>query len=93
MKQLPTKLKNQIMTVYLFSDVFERFKRFFNVDSVRESKFLYEVTFGFMPRKFEANDEDKIIYDEEEDVTEMYFFTEGLIGVGFTLVANGISSS
>lgn len=90
--QLPSRLKNQIMTVYLFSDIFEKFKRFFNVDTVRESKFLFEVTFGFMPRKFEPTEEDKIIYDEEEDVTELYFFTEGFVGIGFTLVANGISS-
>ena len=80
------------MTVYLFQDILEKFKRFFNVDSVRESQFLYEVTFGFMPRRFEQTEEDKIIYDEEDEVTEMYFFTEGFIGIGFTLVANGISS-
>jgi hypothetical protein len=32
LEALPNKLKSQIMTVYLFSDVFENFKRFFNVD-------------------------------------------------------------
>ena len=80
------------MTVYLFSDIFEKFKRFFNVDSVKETKFLYEVTFGFMPRRFDPTDQDKVIYDEEQDVTEMYFFTEGVIGFGFSLVANGISA-
>lgn len=42
-----------------------------------------------MPRKFEPTNEDKIIYDEEEEVLEMYFITEGVIGVGFSLIANG----
>ena len=44
-----------------------------------------------MPRRFDPNDEnDKVIYDEEEEVTEMYFFTEGVIGIGFSLVTNGL---
>lgn len=45
-----------------------------------------------MPRKFEATDVDKIIYDEEEDVTEMYFITEGIVGVGFNLISNGFNN-
>ena len=80
------------MTVYLFSDIFKNFKRFFNIDNVKESHFLYDITFGFMPRKFECNDEDKIIYDEEDEVPEMYFMTEGIIGIGFSVVANGMTN-
>lgn len=92
MEALPRKLKNQIMTVYLFSDVFKQFKRFFSVDSVKESRFLYDIAFGFMPRKFEPTEEDKVIYDEEEEVPEMYFITEGVVGIGFSLVANGMTN-
>ena len=77
------------MTVYLFSDVFRHFSRFFNVNSPKETRFLYDVAFGFMPRKFEPNEEDQIIYDEEDEVPEMYFITEGIVGVGFSLIANG----
>ena len=80
------------MTVYLFSDIFKNFKKFFSVDSVSESRFLYEVAFGFMPRRFEATEEDKIIYDEEDEVPEMYFLTEGTVGIGFSLVANGMTN-
>lgn len=79
------------MTVYLYSDVFEKFKKFFNVDTFQESRFLYEIAYGFMPRQFELTEEDCLIYDEEEEVSEMYFFTEGTLGIGFSLVANGIS--
>jgi hypothetical protein len=45
-----------------------------------------------MPRKFEATDVDKIIYDEEEDASEMYFIVEGIVGVGFNLISNGINN-
>lgn len=88
---LPRKIKNQILTVYLFSDIFKEFKRFFSVGGcATESGFLYDCAFGFMPREFDPNNnEDKIIYDEEEEVIEMYFITEGLIGVGFSLISNG----
>jgi len=80
------------MTVYLFSDIFRQFKRFFNVDSSKETRFLYDVAFGFMPRKFEPTDDDKIIYDEEEEVPEMYFINEGIIGIAFSLIANGFTN-
>lgn len=80
------------MTVYLFADLFKQFKRFFILDSSKDTRFLYDVAFGFMPRKFEATEEDQIIYDEEEEVPEMYFVTEGIVGIGFSLVANGYSN-
>ena len=86
---LPDKVKTQIMTVYLWCDIFNNFKKFFNIDNVKDCKFLYDVGFGFMPRNFDPNSEDKIIYDEEDDVIEMYFIVEGIVGVGFSLIANG----
>ena len=73
LEALPKKIKNQIITVYLFSDIFKQFKRFFNIESVKDTRFLYDIAFGFMPRKFEPTEEDKMIYDEEEEVPEMYF--------------------
>ena len=35
-----------------------------------------------MPRKFE---EGEILYDEEDEVPEIYFILEGSVGVGFRL--------
>ena len=92
LETLPHKIKNQIMTVYLFEDIFRQFKRFFNVDSAKDTHFLYDVAFGFMPRKFDITEEDKIIYDEEEEVPEMYFILEGNIGIAFSLIANGFTN-
>ena len=54
---------------------------------------MYDIAFGFMPRKFDYNDkEDKVIYNEEEDVTEMYFIIEGVVGVGFNLFSNKVNN-
>lgn len=81
------------MSVYLYYDTFLQFKRFFNVETAKEKRFLYDIAFGFMPRQFSSNDiDDKVIYDEEEDVLEMYFVTEGMIGVAFSLIANGFTN-
>ena len=80
------------MTQYLFSDVFERFSRFFKVKGKDQSRFLYDIAFGFLPRTFAPEGDDRIIYDEEDDVTEMYFVTDGVIAVCYSLVANGITN-
>lgn len=79
------------MTDYLFKDLFKDFRQFFNTNENRESRFLYDVSFGFMPRKFDVSEEDRVIYDEEDEVPEMYFIIEGSIGIGYSLIANGIS--
>lgn len=61
--------------------------RFFNVDTKNEKEFIYDLVFGFMPRKFDASDEqDRIIYDEEEEVSEMFFIQEGTIEIAFSLI-------
>ena len=45
---------------------------------------MYEVAKGFMPRIFKAEDpSDCIIFDEYQEVMEMYFITEGFIGIGY----------
>ena len=44
-----------------------------------------------MPRKFEASsDDDKVIYDEEEEVSEMYLILDGTIEIAFSLISNGM---
>ena len=86
------------MTIYLFSDIFNNFKvRFFagkeggtnNNGDDDLYEFLYDISFGFMPRRFDLTDEDKIIYDEEQEVWEMYFIMEGCVGIGYSLISNG----
>ena len=81
------------MSEYLFEDIFNKFRRFFVPNLVLEDKqFLYDIAFGFLPRKFDSQDDgDKVIYDEDQEVSEIYFIQEGFIGIGFTLLSNGLT--
>ena len=68
---------------------------FFNTRERLESKFLYDITFGFMPRHFNPtlDPDDKVLYEEESEVPEMYFALEGKIGIGFSLFARSGTSA
>ena len=86
MSHLPRVIKRSIVTNYIYQDVFYKFRPFFNSADNRDSKFLYEVGFGLIPRDF---CEEELIYDEEDEVPEMYFLLEGAVGVGFRLSGFG----
>jgi hypothetical protein len=49
----------------------------------RDSKFLLDVAYGLKPRRFSDHPEEAVIYDEEEEVLEMYFILSGTVGIGF----------
>jgi hypothetical protein len=69
---------------YLFDDIIYNFRFFFNPQKYKDSKFLHDVAFGLKPRHFIHNDLDEsVIYDEEEEVLEMYFIISGTVGIGF----------
>lgn len=42
---------------------------------------MYKISFGFKPRKFEKNE---VIFNEGDDVQEIYFIMNGLAKIGFT---------
>jgi len=82
---LPSSIKRGIIVHYLFDDIFYNFRIFFNPQRYKDSKFLHDIAFGLMPRNFTENEDENIIYDEEEEVLEMYFITSGTVGVGYHL--------
>ena len=41
------------------------------------------MSFGLKPRIFPILEEYNIIYEEEKEVSEMYFITKGSVGIGF----------
>jgi hypothetical protein len=84
-------MRRRLLTSYIFEDVFHKFMHFFKIRERRESKFLYDISFGFMPRLFNPHidPEDKILYEEESEVPEMYFCLDGKVGVGFSIFARG----
>ena len=74
---------------YLFFDVIQKFARFFEStffpgSKTPNKKLLYLLTKGLLPRRFMSTEEDKIIYEEFQEVDEMYFITDGFIGIGFS---------
>lgn len=68
------------MVNYVWQDVFFYFRQFFLTQETAMTGFLYDLSFGFMPRRFNPKE---IIYEEEDEVPEMYFIMEGNVGVGF----------
>ena len=61
------------MSEYLFCDINESCTRLLTKDIQKDQEFMSEFTYGFMPRKFIDTGEDRIIYEEEQEVAEMYF--------------------
>lgn len=80
------------MKNYLFDDIIYNHRFFFNTQENRNSKFLYDVCFGLQPAKFDTSDYDKLVLDEEDEVTNMYFIQEGIVGIGYYLMTQGLSS-
>ena len=51
---------------------------------LQDSAFMYDISLGFLPRHFDGSDPvDRIIYDEDQEVSELYFVVKGFIGYGF----------
>ena len=59
------------------------FKDFFAAGTDFDPNFSYEVSFGLIPREFLDTPEDRYIYEEENDVTEIYFIMKGEWAVAF----------
>ena len=47
-----------------------------------DKHFLCTIARGMMPRHFESGTNDRIVYDEDMEVAEMYFIIHGNIGIG-----------
>lgn len=80
------------MTEFLYDDIITRpsFKNFFRIGEEFDSNFVYQVAFGFMPRKFCANAKDRFILNEEGDVTEIYFIVRGEWAIGYNSHENNV---
>ena len=91
---IPHWIQNYIMTKFLFNDLIKRpsFRNFFDIGKEFDSNFVYQVAFGFMPRRFEANADDRFILNEEGDVTEIYFIVRGEWAIGYNSHANNVKT-
>jgi hypothetical protein len=82
---IPFKIQEHIMCKFLFQDIItlSAFKSFFKMGREFDTNFLYEIAFGFMPRQFKNTAEDRYMYEEEVDVTEIYFILKGDWAIAF----------
>lgn len=82
---IPFNIQDHIMCQFLFEDIFKKtaFQSFFRSGKEFDSNFTYEVAFGFMPREFLDDPNDRYILEEEGDVTEIYFIMAGHWAVCF----------
>lgn len=89
---IPFKIQEHIMCKFLFEDIIMNpaFKSFFRPGREFDSNFVYEVSFGFMPRQFKNCKEDRYIIMEEGDVTEIYFIVNGEWAIGFDSHRNNV---
>ena len=80
---MPPKIIQTILSEYIFSDIYGKFPRFFKPSILNETEFVELFSRGLMPRKFNHDDSaDSIIFEENQDVSEMYFFQEGSFSIG-----------
>ena len=94
--KIPEKIKETIAVDYLFHDLIYKFARFFDStyfpgSTTPNKKLLYLITQGLLPRRFLPTEEDKIIYEEYQEVDEMYFIIDGFIGIGFSKPFCGVT--
>jgi hypothetical protein len=88
---IPFSIQEIIVTEFLFKDVLGKvaFNSFFATPQSIESDFAYQIAFGFMPRHYSNTPEDRYVLEEEGDVTEITFVTEGNWAIAFnTYVIN-----
>jgi len=49
---------------------------------MKEREFLYQITFGFMPRIFRHDDtDDRIICDQDDEISELYYMKDCNCGI------------
>jgi len=81
-KLIPSFIKNKIVAKYLFKDIIKYHTRFFKAYLRADDCFIADVCRGLMPRRFKTHS-DRVIYEEDQEIAEMYFILTGFIGIAF----------
>ena len=93
-RAIPEDIKIQIVCNYLFKELFDNFTFFLQPEISADQKFLFALSRGLMPRRFDSDDQnDKIIYEENQEVAEMYFVMKGFIGYAVNQLSDKIKEN
>ena len=84
MATLPFTLKQALIVHFVYDDVFATFKRFFRTEKFRDSPFLQDIAYGLKPRFFSAEEDKNVVYNEGEEIQEMYFVLKGQLKAGYS---------
>jgi hypothetical protein len=85
-------MREALVVDYLFHDLFKTNTRLFG-EMMHMKEVLYDVATGLIPRFFDRNEkslEDSIIWDENEQVSELYFIQQGAVRIGFSVISGGV---
>ena len=91
MQPLPRKVKTYIIMNYMFDDIIYNHRFFFDMKMNLSQYFIQDICYGLKPAFYQAQ-EDDLILDEEEDVSDMYFLKDGEVGIGYYLMTQGLSN-
>lgn len=76
----------------MFDDIIYKYRHFLRTYEHPNSKFLYDICFGFKPAKFEDTEHDRLILDEENEVDDIYFIQKGQVGIGYYMMTRTLST-
>lgn len=84
-QSIPQDIRELIMTEFLFRDLLHKpaFRTFISGGQSMSDKFTYDLSFGFVPRFYAPNADERYLIEEESDVTEIYFIMKGEWAVAF----------
>lgn len=79
LKLMPKQLRFELVT-YLFDDVYQTFRAFFQRKEFFDSFFFYDIGFFQLPRKVEAGE---IMLNQGDEINQIYFIMDGEIVIEF----------
>lgn len=82
---IPFKIQQHIVSKFLFNDIVDHniFRPFFRVGREFDANFIYEISFGFTPRQYKNSADDRYMFEEEGDVSEVIFIMSGEWAVAY----------
>ena len=73
MDALPAETRRSIVVNYIFDDVMHDYRALIRPLDPNNSAMIEKLIYGLVPRHFSSNAGVNIIYDEGQEVLEMYF--------------------
>lgn len=80
---LPTDTRRAVIVNYVFDDFVYDYRSLLRPQDPNNTDLIEMFCLGLMPRYFSSAHNANVVYEEGQEVQEMYFIQTGEIGVGF----------